>query len=57
MREVIISSVVVFSNVVMSVLNVVSVSIMMRALMVHSWLMDTVMVCIAVGNLVWGESV
>ena len=56
-REVIISSVVVFSNVVMSVLNVVSVSIMMRALMVHSWLMDTVMVCIAVGNLVWGESV
>ena len=57
MREVIISSVVVFSNVVMSVLNVVSVSIMMRALMVHSWLMDTVMVCIAVGNLVRGESV
>ena len=57
MREVIISSVVVFSNVVMSVLNVVSVSIMMRALMVHSWLMDTVMVCIAMGNLVWGESV
>lgn len=56
-REVIISSVVVLSNVVMSVLNVVSVSIMMRALMVHSWLMDTVMVCIAVGNLVWGESV
>ena len=53
MREVIISSVVVFSNVVMSVLNVVSVSIMMRALMVHSWLMDTVLVCVAVGNLVW----
>ena len=46
-----------FSNVVMSVLNVVSVSIMVRALMVHSWLMDTVMVCIAVGNFVRGESV
>lgn len=57
MREVIISSVVVFSNVVMSVLNVVSVSLMMRALMVHSWLMDTVMVCIAVGNFMRGESV
>ena len=57
MREVIISSVVVFSNVVMSVINVVSVSLMMRALMVHSWLMDTVMVCIAVGNFVRGESV
>ena len=56
MREVIISSVVVFSNVVMSVIDVVSVRFMMRGLMVHSWLMDTVTVCIAVGNFVRRES-
>ena len=57
MREIIISSVVVFSNVVMSVIDIVSVSLMMRGLMVHSWLMDTVTLCIAVGNFVGRESV
>ena len=48
---------VVFSNVVMSVIDIVSVSLMMRGLMVHSWLMDTVTVCLAVGNFVGRESV
>ena len=57
MREIIISSVVVFSNVVMSVIDIVSVSLMMRGLMVHSWLMDTVTLCFAMGNFVRRESV
>ena len=57
MREIIISSVVVFSNVVMSVIDIVSVSLMMRGLMVHSCLMDTVTLCFAMGNFVRRESV
>ena len=54
---VVVSSVAVLTDVVMSVPDVVSVGAVVRSLVVHGWLVDGVTVCIAMGDFMGRKSV